>query len=130
MALGGHLVSVHSQEEQKFVGDLRPANKPVMWMGGSDTVEKLWVWSDGTTFEFTFWDRGEPNNELEEDCLTMRGNKWNGEWNDKSCDNKFMFFCKTRVWSTIPDVKHKKGILYDIILWNMIWYTMFCFRVL
>ena len=95
MALGGHLVSVHSQEEQKFVGDLRPANKPVMWMGGSDTVEKKWVWSDGSSFGYTFWGDGEPNNQHgREDCLMMRGNKWNEEWNDTKCIFKKMFMCK------------------------------------
>ena len=65
VALGGHLVSVHSQEENRFVHDLRPANKIGSigtWMGGSDTVENKWVWSDGTSFDFTFWDKGEPNN--------------------------------------------------------------------
>ena len=96
MALGGHLVSVHSQEENRFVDDLRPANKPVTWMGGSETVEKKWVWSDGTSFGYTFWGDGEPNNQHGlEDCLTMRGNKWNGEWNDIHCElYKEMFMCK------------------------------------
>ena len=62
-------------------------------------LSRIIGWSDGTTFGFTFWDRGEPNNQGDEDCLTMNGmentgNKWNGEWNDKSCDNMFMFICK------------------------------------
>ena len=39
MGLGGHLVFVQSSEENRFVDDLRPANKPITWMGGSDAVE-------------------------------------------------------------------------------------------
>merc|ERR1711955_43912 len=53
MGLGGHLVSVQSPEEHKFVADLGlVSDEEAVYMGGSDFVEKKWVWSDGTPFGF------------------------------------------------------------------------------
>ena len=93
--LGGHLVSVHSPEENKFIADLgHVSDKETVWMGGSDFVEHKWMWSDGTPLGYTNWLEGQPNFKKEtEDCLGLfkkKGDKWNGT----KCSNIFKFMCK------------------------------------
>ena len=86
---GGHLVSVHSPKENKFVFNLMVGND--VWMGGSDLVEGEWQWSDGTPFGYTKWWHAEPNNDGGEDCVSLRISM---EWNDQPCDRKNKFLCK------------------------------------
>ncbi|KAJ8000060.1 hypothetical protein DPEC_G00200920 [Dallia pectoralis] len=39
------------------------------WFGITDkTKETDWVWVDGTTLIGGFWEEGEPNNHIDEDC--------------------------------------------------------------
>ena len=56
------------------------------WIGGNDIDEEgTWKWTDGSPFEFTFWNSGEPNNSgpnKNEDCM-MHG--FRGKWNDGPC---------------------------------------------
>ena len=60
------------------------------WIGGNDiSTEDSWVWSDGSDWNFTNWNRGEPNNWNKEDCLQA-----NGIWNDVSCEKFEKFVCK------------------------------------
>ena len=87
---GGHLVSVHSPKENKFVSDLMLGSHDV-WMGGSDLVEGEWQWSDGTAFGYTKWWHAEPNNDGGEDCVSLRIGE---TWNDQPCDRKNKFICK------------------------------------
>uniref|UniRef100_A0AC34QBM7 C-type lectin domain-containing protein n=1 Tax=Panagrolaimus sp. JU765 TaxID=591449 RepID=A0AC34QBM7_9BILA len=61
---GGHLASIHSSEENSFVGDLTAiAYKTyymasVAWIGGKrETNDGPWYWTDGTTFDYTNWGR-------------------------------------------------------------------------
>ena len=93
--LGGHLVSIHSPEEHKFIADLGKKNdNETVWIGGSDYLEDEWVWSDGTPFGYTNWVEGQPNYKQDwEDCLSLcrkRGFKWN----DAKCSNYRKFMCK------------------------------------
>jgi len=88
---GGHLVSVHSPEENKFVADLMLGSNDV-WMGGADLIkEGEWKWSDGTPFGYTNWWYNGPNNDGEEDCVSLMMGK---TWNDQPCDRKNKFICK------------------------------------
>ncbi|CAN0005876.1 unnamed protein product [Lampetra planeri] len=54
--------------------------------------ENNFVYADGTPLgQFMNWDKNEPNNMGEEDCV---GIKSNGMWNDITCLEKFPFFCE------------------------------------
>lgn len=76
------------------------------WIGATDRDdEDEWFWVDGPP-QFTDcsgggacdctagdcnWDSGEPNNEMGEDCATIM---FNGEWNDRDCDDPISFVCE------------------------------------
>ena len=94
---GGHLASIHSKEENDFVSGL---DSDVMWLGGTDLpTEGTWIWSDGSTFSFTSWNCGNPDNAgtLQEHCMTINqrcGGEY-GWWNDLSCSSFIRkFVCK------------------------------------
>ncbi|XP_052362478.1 ladderlectin-like [Oncorhynchus keta] len=76
LALGGNLASVNNLLEYQFMQALTKntnGHLPDTWIGGFDAVkEGLWMWSDGSRFDYTNWNTGEPNNAGEgEDCLQM-----------------------------------------------------------
>uniref|UniRef100_A0A3Q2PIS3 C-type lectin domain-containing protein n=1 Tax=Fundulus heteroclitus TaxID=8078 RepID=A0A3Q2PIS3_FUNHE len=67
------------------------------WIGGSDAQqERLWLWSDGTPFRFTFWCSGKPNNLRTQNCLRMnyRG-KTMFYLKKKPCSEWFIFVLLT-----------------------------------
>ncbi|XP_028447359.1 galactose-specific lectin nattectin-like [Perca flavescens] len=78
---GGHLASIHSDEENTFLKDyinqVTGANTQA-WIGGSDAVQVFtWLWTDGSNFDYTSWAAGEPDDAGgKEKCLEMN---WNGE---------------------------------------------------
>uniref|UniRef100_A0A8C6TA81 C-type lectin domain-containing protein n=1 Tax=Neogobius melanostomus TaxID=47308 RepID=A0A8C6TA81_9GOBI len=63
---GANLASIHSAEENAFVVDLikkATGENRWTWIGGQDAVkENLWMWSDGSVWDYSNWGQGEPNN--------------------------------------------------------------------
>ena len=57
-------------------------------LGANDKKEEgKWEWEDGSPFDYTNWDYGEPNNAGyydNEDCLYMYGS--DRKWNDAGCN--------------------------------------------
>ncbi|CAO2630911.1 CD209 antigen-like protein B [Lemmus lemmus] len=100
------LVIIKSDEEQSFLQQTAKA-KGATWMGLSDLKnENTWLWVDdsplssryshkkGTTYRVEckqkYWNRGEPNNIGEEDCVEFAGDGWN----DSKCDLQKFWICK------------------------------------
>ncbi|KAM8830177.1 galactose-specific lectin nattectin-like [Synchiropus picturatus] len=92
---GGNLVSYHNQREYDFIlGLIRRSSggNPRIWVGGQDaTKNKVWLWSDGSIFDFQNWGRGQPNNgHGKEHCMELN---FVGKPNDHQCHIKKPFMC-------------------------------------
>uniref|UniRef100_A0A8C7WPT4 C-type lectin domain-containing protein n=1 Tax=Oryzias sinensis TaxID=183150 RepID=A0A8C7WPT4_9TELE len=98
---GAHLAIIHTAEEQTFLWDLLPrAYWNAYWFGISDRQkEDEWKWVDGTSLGKSFWEEGEPNNHINEDCgyivktqvlerVAIRS------WYDAPCDMSVKFICE------------------------------------
>lgn len=98
---GGHLAIIHTAEEQTFVWNLLPrAHWNAFWFGITDEhTEDHWKWVDGTPLVGGFWEDGEPNNHINEDCgyivktevlerVPIRS------WYDAPCSMYWRFICE------------------------------------
>uniref|UniRef100_A0A8C6UL31 C-type lectin domain-containing protein n=1 Tax=Neogobius melanostomus TaxID=47308 RepID=A0A8C6UL31_9GOBI len=82
---GANLASIHSIEENKFIVDLikkATGENRQTFIGGHDAVQdNLWMWSDGSVWDYANWGKGEPNNAAgKENCLEI--NFPETLWND------------------------------------------------
>jgi hypothetical protein len=74
---GGQLASIHSTDENAFVhrlatSTLNLSQVQTIWIGGTNTLQLEWRWSDGTKWDHAAWSPGEPNNwQNDEHCLSM-----------------------------------------------------------
>ncbi|KAL6466274.1 hypothetical protein MHYP_G00264070 [Metynnis hypsauchen] len=94
---GGHLASVHSENEEAFINRLiftqagydRPS-----WLGGynSHMVPRRWFWTDGSPFDFSVWTPGEPDGFGH--CLQT---SYNGGWDDFLCNQNIPFVCARQI---------------------------------
>jgi len=83
---GGHLVSIHSEEENAFVvTNLQYVRKNV-WIGLDSKYTGEFVWQDGSDVAYQRWSPGEPNRgDIQEDCVEIYSET--GGWNDCACDS-------------------------------------------
>uniref|UniRef100_A0A8C6UFQ1 C-type lectin domain-containing protein n=1 Tax=Neogobius melanostomus TaxID=47308 RepID=A0A8C6UFQ1_9GOBI len=77
-SLGANLASIHSAEENAFVvelirgADVEGVVNEFTWIGGQDAVkEKVWMWSDGSVWDYAIWGRGQPDNWRGKDHFTV-----------------------------------------------------------
>ncbi|XP_070777908.1 CD209 antigen-like protein E [Enoplosus armatus] len=98
---GAHLAIIHTAEEQTFLWDHLPRGHwNAYWFGISDEhTEDQWKWVDGTPLVGGFWEVGEPNNHIDEDCgyivktrvmerVPIRS------WYDAPCSMNWPFICE------------------------------------
>lgn len=95
---GGHLPSIHSQEEQfmisQFLASVNVKNGSEIWLGGRQMDFHNFNWGDGSIFNYSYWEHGEPNFPAEK-CIEM---SWrNGRWNDINCRLKRAVLCERQV---------------------------------
>ncbi|MGN0055639.1 MAG: lectin-like protein [Atopobiaceae bacterium] len=81
---GGELASITSQEEWDQVQALiRADGRGIFWIGGRRDSSGNFTWTDGSTFSFSSWADGEPNNDGgPEDYLVVYDVKGNLAWYD------------------------------------------------
>lgn len=98
---GAHLAIILTAEEQTFLWDRLPRGHwNAYWFGISDEhTEDQWKWVDGTPLVGGFWEVGEPNNHIDEDCgyivktqvlerVAIRS------WYDAPCTMYWPFICE------------------------------------
>ena len=106
------LASIHSKAENEFVREITGSTL-WLWLGGRRSCPDCedFKWSDGTPMDFTAWYKGEPNNHVRfeiltlnthhyskggtEECIEQYGSgKHKMKWNDFKCDHPKRFVCK------------------------------------
>ncbi|XP_053438599.1 CD209 antigen-like [Nycticebus coucang] len=92
--VGAQLVVIKSTEEQDFLRLQVSTKDRYTWIGLSDLTHKgTWQWVDGSPLPSSltkYWNKGEPKNIGEEDCVEFKGNGWNNH----KCDVLSFWICK------------------------------------
>ncbi|XP_058251899.1 lactose-binding lectin l-2-like [Hemibagrus wyckioides] len=97
---GGHLVSIHSEDEYQLVKALIRAHdhdENPTWIGLNGCQKTYnFFWSDGTKLTFTKWNPYEPNAISGECCVHIN---WPGSknWNDIPCDRSYPYVCAKKI---------------------------------
>ncbi|XP_013997666.1 ladderlectin [Salmo salar] len=98
---GANLASIHSSEEYHFVQELiilQTEDFTPAWIGGFDAVQnRVWLWSDGSRFDYRNWVTGEPNNSGGREPCMMMNNGGEKRWNDIQCESIFPSVCSKRL---------------------------------
>ncbi|XP_041730341.1 ladderlectin-like [Coregonus clupeaformis] len=101
LLLGGNLASVHSLPQYHFLQSVikNSAKKAQRtWIGANDAVmEGLWLWSDGSSFNYQNWAPGQPSTSTKgwEDCMEMNYGASHRQ-NDAPCWFKLPFLCSRK----------------------------------
>ncbi|XP_028283402.1 C-type lectin domain family 4 member E-like isoform X2 [Parambassis ranga] len=98
---GAHLAIIHTAEEQTFIWNLLPRGHwNAFWFGITDgDTEDQWRWVDGTPLGTPFWEAGEPNNHINEDCgyivkTRVLERVATRSWYDAPCSMYWPFICE------------------------------------
>ena len=99
---GGHLASIHSKEENEFLLRLigpadSPNHAPIMIVGGKVNNDQTFFWTDGTKFDYSYWQSGQPQHPYgTQDCIFMMpgGDASDGRWILERCDMPSRYICK------------------------------------
>ena len=92
IAQGSSLVSIHSAEQNAAATAVCSTR---CWIGLHciDNNQFDFEWTDGSAWNYTNWNNGEPNNNAntDEDCVHIYPG--NGFWNDNPCSDYFLPLC-------------------------------------
>ena len=103
---GGHLTSVHSKAEDKFLRRIlgppdSPNHVPIVIIGGKvDTDQdqvRTFYWTDGSWFDFfDNWSPGQPRTSGGQDCIGMMPgfDSSEGTWFIDDCNAGHRYVCK------------------------------------
>lgn len=86
-SLGGHLVTITSETEQRFVENLlRTHDKNFYWLGAYES-QNQWIWVTDEPFSYSYWEIGQPDDGRGDENYLMLYNKVNVgnnlyTWND------------------------------------------------
>ncbi|MBR5144509.1 MAG: C-type lectin domain-containing protein [Clostridia bacterium] len=93
-SLGGHLVTITSENEQTYLNTFMNANSYTAktWIGGFNDANGF-KWVTGEEFEYGSWQKGQPNNADSADWYIMMNTTF-GQWNDYPPLEKAYFICE------------------------------------
>ena len=96
----GYLATATSEDENNFLAKLAEPNHA--FIGGTDVlVEGTWEWVTGEVWDFTAWRSGEPNNDTNEDYLSLA--YYDSLWNDMRLFYTYPVSCLIE-WDYHPDM--------------------------
>ncbi|MDR1203986.1 MAG: peptidoglycan DD-metalloendopeptidase family protein [Peptococcaceae bacterium] len=97
--LGGHLCTVTSAGESRFIKGLPSESSRFLWLGAADAdAGGSWTWVTGEQFSYTDWLPGEPNGEGRETYLLLT-DYYTGSWGwndgtDEVYSGMFGYICE------------------------------------
>ena len=99
-ARGLELARIDSAEQSRAVYDQARQYSTMRWWIGLDdrASEDTFVWQDGTLADsgFTYWAKGEPDNDAcNQDCAALKENG-GGRWHDTHCGQMSPFVCRKK----------------------------------
>ena len=102
VAWGGHLASIHSEEESNMLNSLRNRST-FTWIGLRNTSDNMdFEWIDGTPYDFNNFGSNEPS-EDGDCCHIYNQGREEETWNGYGCDNtrfgdainiSYSYFCQ------------------------------------
>jgi hypothetical protein len=103
--LKGHLVTIDSIEQNRFVANLvAQTGWQDAWIGATDEAQEgRWLWTNGQPLGYTNWYTGQPNNKENEEHYALMSNRsfgsnaLNWQWSDqpdKSDQHQPGFICE------------------------------------
>ncbi|CAH3124164.1 unnamed protein product, partial [Porites lobata] len=108
---GAELVSIASLQENEFVHNISEGEDVFIGLRAAKANDSF-VWLDGSTFDYTRWEDGEPN-ETNGDCVVdgccVILVEPTGRWNDTPCEMWYPFVCKFT--SSQPKLRPDKNAL-------------------
>jgi len=148
-SIGGHLVTITTEEEQWFIEDLLSecGSKNNYWIG-AESINGYFEWVTNERFDYSNWAPSQPDHDFEDkvhlyNVLTPNDNiigQWNNLVNEGVFEeeewfglNNFGFICEWGVDDTVEDPNEGKIIIHDrrfdtgidyyISEWGSDWYN-------
>lgn len=90
---GAELVSIASPQENEFVYNVSEGEEVFIGLHAPKANDSF-VWSDGSTFDYSRWEDGEPNGDCGVDGCCVILVVPTGRWNDTPCEMWQPFVCK------------------------------------
>ncbi|XP_012714261.2 galactose-specific lectin nattectin [Fundulus heteroclitus] len=102
IAYGANLASFHSYSEYMYLKSLVYTKKrsyAKTWVGGNDAArDGVWMWSDGSKFNYVSWGSREPNNTGgRESCMEINLRGASRHLNDEKCTTRNYFICAKKL---------------------------------
>lgn len=93
--LGGHLVTITSEEEQTFIETYMNSQSfsSTAWIGAYSDGAK-WQWITDEEFDYTNWIPGEPNNQNGTEFFAHINHEKSVQWNDLPPHNVLYLICE------------------------------------
>lgn len=116
--MGGHLVTVTSEEEQSVIEELvKDSFCSWYFMGASNTENGVdYKWVTGESFDYTNWKNGSPDNVNENYLMATRN--LNGGWQDTTVDGYSClvgFICEVETGQILPqETVYYNGHTYEL----------------
>ncbi|XP_036453657.1 type-2 ice-structuring protein-like [Colossoma macropomum] len=96
MNMGAHLISLHSDNEYQLMKSLILPGSPT-WLGLNNCMKRdSYFWSDGSKYDYSKWNKDEPNN-LPGECCVHVTSIGQMDWNDIPCSRVYPFVCSKKM---------------------------------